>query len=378
MGLAAPWLANDRPYYVHDGSRAYWPIFYSDKVLITTDGRQVVCQYDAIMEAGLQAVFPPIPFSPTRPNIHSAYFKPPRAQHLGRTHWLGTDMLGRDVLAQMVHGSRTSLVVGLASMTIALFIGLFLGLVSGYFGNQGLRLPGARMVCLFLGLPFIYYYAFMLRQEALAQALEKGPWSFAWQGLASVGIAVAIGYAIWLLSGRLPTPWQGTRALPLDNLLGRFIEFIDGLPLFIVLISLSMLFTPSLFYLVLLIGFTGWISIARFTRAEVLKLRNSDFVMACQVMGMSTWRIVWKHLLPNAIGPALVAFAFGVGGAIMAESSLSYLGIGIPADVVSWGKLLAGARGHFQAWWLVWFPGMAIFGLILSVNTIGQHLKERN
>ena len=121
----------------------------------------------------------------------------------------------------------------------------------------------------------------------------------------------------------------------------------------------------------------SWIPIARYTRAEVFRIRQTDFIYSCQLSGMSTIRILLAHLLPNVMGPAMIAFTFGVGGAILAESSLSYLGIGIPKDVVTWGKLLSQARGDFGAWWLVWYPGLMIFLLIFSVNTIGEYLKKR-
>jgi peptide/nickel transport system permease protein len=165
--------------------------------------------------------------------------------------------------------------------------------------------------------------------------------------------------------------------LPIDNLLGRLIEFVDGLPLLMILISLSLVIKPSAGFLILFIGFTAWISIARLTRAEVLKLRNSDFMNAMKLMKMPWWRIVLFHLLPNALGPSIVAFSFGVGAAILTESMLSFLGVGLPNDIKTWGMILEESRDYFKAWWLVWSPGICIFLSILSFYNIGQFLRSR-
>jgi len=292
-------------------------------------------------------------------------------------HFLGTNQVGEDTLAKMIHGTRVSVQVGVFSMLIALVLGLLIGMVSGYYGNKNFVVSRFRFyILVLLFLPCVYY-AFILRYYILLNALEQGWVAF----FAQFGLSMLI-FILLLVSVRFGLKFifpnkKGEISLPIDNIIGRFIEFFDGLPIIILLISLSLIIKPSIYLLIYLIGFTGWIGIARYTRAEVLKMRKSDFMLACKVMGMPLWRIFLVHLLPNALGPAMVAFTFGVGSAIMVESSLSYLGIGIPQDIVTWGKILAEARDHFQAWWLVWFPGLAIFFLLLSVNVLGQYLRKR-
>jgi peptide/nickel transport system permease protein len=126
----------------------------------------------------------------------------------------------------------------------------------------------------------------------------------------------------------------------------------------------------------LIIGFTSWTGIARITRAEFLKIRNLEYIQAGKALGFSQSRIIFRHALPNGIAPALVIIAFGVAAAILIESSLSFLGIGVPADVVTWGSLIASGRAHFGAWWLVVFPGLAILLTVSVYNLLGEGIRD--
>jgi peptide/nickel transport system permease protein len=125
-----------------------------------------------------------------------------------------------------------------------------------------------------------------------------------------------------------------------------------------------------------IIGLTSWTEIARFTRAEFLKIRNLEYIQAGQALGYSEARIIFRHALPNGIAPALVAIAFGIASAILIESGLSFLGIGVPADVVTWGSLVNAGRENFQAWWLVVYPGLAIFITVTIYNLLGEGLRD--
>jgi peptide/nickel transport system permease protein len=123
------------------------------------------------------------------------------------------------------------------------------------------------------------------------------------------------------------------------------------------------------------IGITSWTSIARLTRAEFLKLKQADFVTAAEALGAGRTRIMFRHILPNALAPVLVPITFGIASAILIESSLSFLGFG-PQGSPSWGKLIAGVSGHLDMWWLIAFPGGAIFLAVLAYNLIGEGLQE--
>ena len=129
--------------------------------------------------------------------------------------------------------------------------------------------------------------------------------------------------------------------------------------------------------LVLIFGLTGWTDIARMVRAEMLKIRNSDYLQVAIGQGLPVWRIIWVHALPNILQPALVTILFGVSGVILAESALSFLGIGVPFDTVTWGSLIASGKENFNAWWLVVFPGLAIFFTSWSLNVLADELRKK-
>lgn len=218
------------------------------------------------------------------------------------THWLGTDELGRDVAARLVHGARVSLLVGLLTMVIAVGVGVLIGSISGYAG-----------------------------------------------GLT-------------------------------DVVLSRVLEVMQTFPLVFFLIALlSVLRTQSLWPLVIALGLTRWTEVARLVRAEVLSLESREFVLAARALGASPARIIARHLIPNALGPVLVVATFGVGSAILLETALSFLGIGVAPPTASWGELLTEAHRtlhHPGAWWLAVFPGLAIAMTVLSVNALGEAIRS--
>ena len=125
-----------------------------------------------------------------------------------------------------------------------------------------------------------------------------------------------------------------------------------------------------------IIGLTSWTEIARFTRAEFLKVRELDYISAAQALGYSNRRIIFKHAFPNSIGPVFVTIVFGIASAILIESGLSFLNIGVPDDVVTWGSMLNMGRVEPEAWWMIIFPGIAIFITITIYNLIGEGLRD--
>jgi peptide/nickel transport system permease protein len=125
-----------------------------------------------------------------------------------------------------------------------------------------------------------------------------------------------------------------------------------------------------------IIGLIGWTSIARFIRAELLRIRNLSYIEAARAMGFSEFQILLKHAIPNALGPVLITLAFGIASAILLESTLSFLNIGVSDEDVSWGKLLSYARQREEAWWLAVFPGLAIFITVTIFNLIGEGLSD--
>ena len=222
-----------------------------------------------------------------------------RLQPPEHAHRMGTDDLGRDVLARVVHGARVSLAVGLAATAIALIIGSLLGALAGYYG----------------------------------------------------------GAADWIVS--------------------RLIEIVLCFPFLLLVLAIVALFRPSFLTILIALGLTSWTTEARFVRGEFLRIREMEFAQAARASGARDARIIFRHLLPNALGPVLVSASFGVASAILIESALSFLGLGVPPPTPSWGSILSAAQQHIEyAWWLALFPGVAIFLTVAAFNIIGDRFRD--
>ena len=217
-----------------------------------------------------------------------------------RHNLFGTDQQGYDVFAQMVHGTKTAMLVGFVSMGIASVLGISIGALAGYFGGV------------------------------------------------------------------------------IDIVLSRRIELVMCIPTLVLILSvLAVVEEPNIWHMMVVIGITGWTGLARLTRGEFMKLKELEYVTAARALGLSGTRIMFRHILRNALAPVLVPIAFGIAGAILIESGLSFLGVGGEAPNPSWGSLLSAARNTLEeTWWLVVFPGTAIFLTVLAYNLIGEGLQE--
>lgn len=188
-------------------------------------------------------------------------------------------------------------------------------------------------------------------------------------GLVAMSIALALGIVLGALAGF----FGGV----LDILISRLIEIVITFPRFFLIITIvAMVEQGSIWLIMALIGFTSWTAIARFMRGEVLRVRNLDYISAATALGYSTPRIIFRHVLPNAIAPVLIYAAFGIVNAILFESALSFLGFGVPPTVVTWGSVLFKARASTYSWWLAVFPGLMIFITVAAFNLIGDALRD--
>ena len=188
-------------------------------------------------------------------------------------------------------------------------------------------------------------------------------------GFVAVGIALVIGILLGSLAGYFGG-W-------VDHLISRIIEVLLTIPTFFLIIAIIAFLPPSIYNIMVVIGLTGWTGVARFVRAEFFKLKQLDFVMALRALGASHTRIILLHMLPNAMAPVLVSAVFGIAGAILTESSLSFLGFGVPPPTPSWGDILSQSRDYIEfAWWLTVFPGCAIFLSITAYNVVGEGLRD--
>ena len=290
VAVGAPLVATDLPWIARDDAGLSFPAFRA--LFSSTPARTA--------EGGARPLLAaPIAHGPNRVDLRATLL-PPEAGH-----WLGTDDLGRDLAARVVHGARVSLGVGLLAATFALLVGVPLGAWAGYRGG----------------------WADFVVSRAVETVL-----SFPTLLLVLAILAVASG---WL-----------TRLSDVTRL-------------------------------ALVLGLTGWMPIARYLRAEFLKLRESDMVSAARAVGGSDLRIVGRHILPSAMAPVLVSAAFAVGAAIGMEAALSFLGLGVRPPHATWGVLLADSREQIdRAWWLALFPGAALFLAVLACNLVGEGLRD--
>ncbi|MGN6727513.1 MAG: ABC transporter permease [Tepidisphaeraceae bacterium] len=192
-------------------------------------------------------------------------------------------------------------------------------------------------------------------------------------------IALSVGFiaeGVSLLIGVTIGGLMGYFAGAVDLLGMRLIEIFSSIPQLYLLLTFVAFFGRNLYLIMLIIGLTSWTGYAAFIRAQFLSLRNQDFVQAARAIGLPTWRVVFLHMLPNGISPVLVSATFGVASAIMSESALSFLGVGL-VDDPSWGQMLNQALGESRFyWWLGMFPGLAIFMTVLAYNVIGESLRD--
>jgi peptide/nickel transport system permease protein len=188
-------------------------------------------------------------------------------------------------------------------------------------------------------------------------------------GFVAIGIATCIGTAVGLVSGYF-FGW-------VDSVLMRFVDIMICFPTFFLILAVITLREPSIWNIMAIIGLTGWMGVARLVRAEVLSIRERDYIMAARAIGASDLRIIIRHVLPNAMAPVLVSATLGVAGAILTESSLSFLGIGVPPPNASWGNILTGGKDYIEfAWWLTLFPGLAITLTALSYYLVGEGIRD--
>jgi peptide/nickel transport system permease protein len=188
-------------------------------------------------------------------------------------------------------------------------------------------------------------------------------------GLASVAIAGSIGATLGVASGY--------RGGWLDSLIMRVADFQLAVPFLILAIAILGILGPSLRNVIIVLGITGWVTYARVVRSEVLSLRERDFVTAATAIGASSRRIMLRHIVPNIAAPTIVIASLEVARMIISEAALSFLGLGVPPTVPSWGGMVADGRNYLHnAWWIATFPGIAIVITVLGINLFGDWLRD--
>ena len=188
-------------------------------------------------------------------------------------------------------------------------------------------------------------------------------------GFVSVGISIFIGTLMGALAG-FYGGW-------VEKVVMRLVDIMLCFPSFFLILAVIAILEPSIWNIMAVIGVTSWMGVARFVRAEFLSLKEREFILAAKALGLSDARIIFRHMLPNALAPVLVSATFGVAGAILTESALSFLGIGVQPPTPSWGNILtAGKENMATAWWLSVFPGLAILITVLAYNLLGEGIRD--
>ncbi len=188
-------------------------------------------------------------------------------------------------------------------------------------------------------------------------------------GIVAVGIATAIGIVLGSISGY----YRGW----VDVLIMRLVDVMLSIPTFFLILAVIAFLTPSIWNIMIVIGLTSWMGVTRLVRAEFLSLRNREFVMASETLGARDSRLIFRHLLPNSLTPIIVSSVLGVASAVLVESGLSFLGLGVQAPQASWGNILTDGKEYIQfAWWLSLFPGLAILITVLGYNLLGEGLRD--
>jgi len=236
-----------------------------------------------------------------------------RLQPPSRQHLFGTDTIGRDVLARTIYGGQISLIIGLTAMLVELAIGVLIGALAGYYGGK--------------------LDAILMRFTEAAFVIPQ----------------------IFLLI--VMSKFFGTQ-LPNMTILGRS-------------------FSGSVIVVILIIGATSWMYLARIVRAEFISMKEREFILAARATGTPARQIIFGHILPNCIAPIIVSATLAIAAAILSESYISFLGLGVQPPTATWGNMLEGAMNYIQeAWWFWLFPGILIVLIVLSINFLGDGLRD--
>lgn len=213
-----------------------------------------------------------------------------------------------------------------------------------------------------------------LGRDVFARMMQ-GAWVSLTVGFVAVGISVIIGIILGGIAG-----YYGMvriKFFTVDTLIMRFVDIMLCFPAFFLILTVVAILPASIYNIMIVIGLTSWMGTTRFVRAEFLSLREQDFVSAAKVMGIHDIRIIFRHMIPNAIAPVLVSATIGIAGAILTEAGLSFLGFGVPPPHATWGNILSdGKRFLFDAPWLTYIPGLSILVVVLAFNLFGEGLRD--
>ncbi|MCS6929874.1 MAG: ABC transporter permease [Saprospiraceae bacterium] len=390
LALGRDLIANGRPLYCRIGGENLFPglrtiwrdpaLPYGHSVLDSIQRHFLWRTYPYEM-----AVFAPIAFSPgelpTSPDTTVRQARPGTRHPIGIQpfwHWLGTDAQGYDVAAALVGGARVALLAGSLATCLAFALGVLLGALAGYWGDDRLRLRRGPLLTSLIVFPFALFHADAI-QPWLPEKSSEWVRLLAGGGVAAMELGLAIALGRWLCG----IPFLGRLiALPVDLIVMRLAEAFLAVPGLLAVVAFAALLreqTQTLWALIALIGLFSWPSVALYVRAEMLRVREMDYIAAARSLGLSEKRIFLRHALPNALQPAYTVFALGVASAILLEASLSFLGYGDQRfSGATWGSLLQSARTSPHLWWVSLPPGLAITLTVMALHLLGERLGRQH
>lgn len=264
---------------------------------------------------------------------------------------LGTDALGRSVVYGLINGAKVTLIIATITSVLSLVIGLLFAFFAAYYGNDKLKLNWLSIIGLVL-ITFICFFYFIYSSHKL---LFFTTWL-----LFTIGV---------FLHNSRSSKTHTRIAIPVDTAILKVLEIIKTLPgIFIVLFFLSLFQDRSIWNVIFLITIIRIPIIIRLGRSEILKIKSQEYILAAEGMGIGTFRLFFRHIVPNIITPIRTFLVYGIASTVIVESTLSFLGLGLPIETVTWGSMLSSSRQFFSAWWLAIFPGLAIFILIYSLR----------
>ncbi|MFD2999494.1 ABC transporter permease [Pontibacter toksunensis] len=317
----------------------------------------------------------PLPYEPNYSDVAHVYQSPFESAIVSNKarHLLGTDSMGRDVLSNTMYGARNALLISVPVMLLATLVGLVLGAGAGYYANRGYSMCAGSLLLLLLCILCFSYYGIYLPIQVAGMGL--GGTALAGSLLTCLLLLMLL-FVIFVLLHYKTNFLQLQVTVPVDLMVLRLIEGLSTVPRFVLILVLASFIPPSVVLLSLILVFTLWTAVARLARAEMLRIKQLPYFEAAQSIGLSSGQLLWRHALPNLSGPVLVAFTFGLGGLLALESTLSFLNIGVPTHMVSWGRLIADIKSNTSAWWLVVFPGGLLSSTVLALYTCSHYLTQ--
>ena len=362
FALLAPLLANDQPLMVYDLQGLHFPALRTSAVPQNFDNS--IIQLNA-----------PISYSPGVSDFNNSGYIGPfdqqfdsndKAEQVTKNffcrHWLGTTLRGCDVLSGLIHGAGISLYVGIMAALLSGVIGIFFGGFAAWHKVSGKKISILHLIVFILFFVFLLNVIFNVNASFILKVMIL---------LLFLGLFVLISKML-----KKSTLSNYAISIPIDFVEAQLNVLFSSFPKTLFIIAVGGFIIPGWTGLVFLLAITGWMEISRTARAEFLRIIALNYVDAAKMSGARFVNVLLKHLVPNALPAIITVLVFNVAICMLTEASLSFLGIGIPSDSVTWGTLLAEGRDYYKAWWLVVFPGFMITATIYSLLIVGEAFRD--